>query len=189
MYSRDIYLRWIERLIAGQLDAASVFFLSHSNEIKEFAERFQSTSTELFRGLCLPGPALVHPNLRAFVSYTESRAVASWFAWPESVINQNMHTGRGVLLIKNKSTAAPLFHWSWSDELWKTKDSPFSRVAKSQKEVVLGDQQDFELRPLNKEDISLAKEYQLRLDSLLNPASDSPSSPPQKPSPPVDGTP
>lgn len=125
------WISFVLYAVLGKMREADAIMREHSLSVKTFAaylarrhrEKFPREAALLYRGVVsddIPGE-LVLPGCE-FVSFSEIRDVALWFASPGSSINEEMRKAKpnatGWVISMNPAVGvSPLFHWRWAEEL------------------------------------------------------------------------
>ena len=128
MTDLDFYLNFLLHAILGRLGEADALMTMAGDDIRAVANRLAAkhpiTTAPLYRGLLLvPGePYAAEPKI-TFLSWSEDRDVALWFACPRSAVSEPLAkvkpSARGHLieLPALQPNTRILFHHSWSDAL------------------------------------------------------------------------
>jgi hypothetical protein len=124
----DIYLNFALHAILGRLSEADALMSLAGDEIRAVADRLAAqhpiASGPLYRGMLLDPdePFAADPKL-TFLSWSEDRDVALWFACPRSVVSEPLAATnpklRGYLveLPARSQTPRVLFHYGWTRAL------------------------------------------------------------------------
>jgi hypothetical protein len=115
----DLYGNFLAHAIGGFAHVADEILDRHSDVIRQLVTLFpQPPEVPLYRGVLLDPKAMLGPGFR-YVSWTEDRDVALWFASPASYISRALHQicphYRGYLLTIDAPISRVLFHYSWVD--------------------------------------------------------------------------
>jgi hypothetical protein len=125
--SYNYYINWALYAITGRLQEADNLMKSHGTGIRSIAKHFQKTKKPrihtLYRGLLLDPEQVEEksisqdPNV-TFVSFSEDRDVACWFADPSSVmssfVKQHRPRVEGWIMEYTPKLTDILFHHSWN---------------------------------------------------------------------------
>jgi len=119
----DLYINFAIHAILGKLSAADALMSVAADEIRAVADRLASqhprTSEPLYRGMLLDPslPFAADPKL-TFVSWSEDREVARWFACPRSVVSEPLARMkpelRGYVVELPAPRSRVLFHHGWA---------------------------------------------------------------------------
>jgi hypothetical protein len=123
MTDLDLYLNFVIHAVLGKLSAADALMSMVGDQIRSAAEKIATQHpippAPLYRGMLLePGkPYVANPRLM-FLSWSEDRDVARWFACPRSAVSEPLaaHNPRLRGHLVELATAPPrlLFHHSWA---------------------------------------------------------------------------
>lgn len=118
----DLYLNFALHAILGRLGEADTIMRLADARIRSVADRLAATRQvdpkPLYRGMLLDPdvPYATDPKL-TFLSWSEDRDVALWFACPRSVVSEPLAATNPKLRGHLVELAAPrsrvLFHYSW----------------------------------------------------------------------------
>jgi hypothetical protein len=122
----NAYVNWVVPAVTGVTPAADAILAEHRAQVLEVAavlrEMLAVEARRLYRGLLLDpeqtagGILQPDPELE-FLSWTEDRDVACWFADPESAVSGNIRESRpgieGFLVEHLPDPAEILFHHTW----------------------------------------------------------------------------
>jgi hypothetical protein len=163
----NYYVNWAMKAVLGRLSEADALMREHGKPIRSMAKklvkRFGVPKRPIYRGVVLdPGEApggLLPANDYTFVSWSEDRDVACWFADRDSVISGFVRMIRpqisGWIAESWPDPKRVLFHWSWAPKfpaphgevtipLWKLSQlhpdmipAQVEWAMKSQREVIL----------------------------------------------------
>ena len=122
----DLYLNFALHAILGRLSEADALMSLAGDEIRAVADRLAAQHPippkPLHRGMLLdPGkPFAADPKL-TFLSWSEDRDVAVWFACPRSAVSEPLATSnprlRGHLVDLPAPQSRVLFHHGWTGAL------------------------------------------------------------------------
>jgi hypothetical protein len=120
----DFYLNFVLHAVLGKLGEADALMSMAGDEIRATADRlaakYRVEPRPLYRGMLLDPdvPYALDPKLR-FVSWSEDRDVARWFACPRSVVSEPLMATnaklRGYLVETSSPQSRVLFHHAWLD--------------------------------------------------------------------------
>lgn len=126
MTDLDLYLNFVLHAVLGKLSEADALMSMVGNQIRSAADRIGAhhpvPPAPLYRGVLLePGKPYV-PNTRlTFLSWSEDRDVARWFACPRSAVSEPLAASnprlRGHLIELAAAPPQLLFHYSWVPNL------------------------------------------------------------------------
>jgi hypothetical protein len=126
MTDLDLYLNFVLHAVLGKLSEADALMSMVGDQIRSAAERIAAhhplPPAPLYRGLLLePGkPYVGNPRL-TFLSWSEDRDVARWFACPRSAVSEPLAASNRRLRshLVELATTPPrlLFHHSWVPNL------------------------------------------------------------------------
>lgn len=126
MTDLDLYLNFALHAILGRLGEADALMSIAGDEIRAFADRLAAqhpiAPTPLYRGMLLdPDKTYVADPKLTFLSWSEDRDVALWFACPRSVVSEPLAATnaklRGYLVDLPGPQSRVLFHHSWADAI------------------------------------------------------------------------
>ena len=118
----DLYLNFALHAILGRLGEADVLMSVAGDKIRSVADRLATqrsiTIKPLYRGMLLdPDKTFAADPKSTFLSWSEDRDVALWFACPRSVISEPLAATnprlRGYLVELPAPTSRVLFHHEW----------------------------------------------------------------------------
>ena len=119
----DLYLNFALHAILGRLGEADALMSIAGDEIRAVADRLAAqhpiAPKPLFRGMLLDPdkPFAADPKL-TFLSWSEDRDVAVWFACPRSVVSEPLAATnpklRGYLVDLPAPQSRVLFHYGWT---------------------------------------------------------------------------
>jgi hypothetical protein len=122
----DFYLNFALHAILGRLGEADALMRLAGNQIRSVADHIRARSpidpAPIYRGMLLDPdvPFAADPEL-TFLSWSEDRDVAAWFACPRSVISEPLAatnpTFRGYLAELPAPRSRVLIHHSWTPAL------------------------------------------------------------------------
>lgn len=128
MTDLDFYLNFLLHAILGRLAEADALMSMAGDDIRTVADRLSTrhpiAPAPLYRGLLLvpDQPYAAEPKI-TFLSWSEDRNVALWFACPRSAVSEPLAkvkpNARGYLieLPAGQPSARVLFHHSWAAAL------------------------------------------------------------------------
>ena len=126
MTNLDFYLNFALHAILGRLGEADALMSMAGDEIRSVADhlstRYPIAGKPLYRGMLLdPDTTYVSDPKLTFLSWSEDRDVALWFACPRSVVSEPLAATnpnlRGYLVELPAPTARVLFHHEWANDL------------------------------------------------------------------------
>lgn len=118
----DLYLNFALHAILGRLGEADALMSIASDEIRavadRLAEQYPITPKPLYRGMLLDPDKTYAANPKlTFLSWSEDRDVALWFACPRSVVSEPLAATnprlRGYLVDLPAPQSRVLFHHGW----------------------------------------------------------------------------
>ena len=124
MTDLDLYLNFILHAVLGKLGEADALMSIAGEEIRSVADRlaakYRIEPKPLYRGMLLdPDVAYQLEPKIAFVSWSEDRDVARWFACPRSVVSEPLMAANAKLVGFIAEMPSPqsrvLFHHGWLD--------------------------------------------------------------------------
>lgn len=124
------YVTFVLYAVLGRMAEADSLMRAHGNKIRQYAEYLRRTRPvrpqRLFRGVLVDPTAVedgfIDPDSQlTFISWSEDRDVACWFADTQSIISSFVKGRRprvrGYIVIATESKAPTvLFHWSWASD-------------------------------------------------------------------------
>ena len=119
----DLYLNFALHAILGRLGEADALMSIASDEIRAVADRLAAlhpiTTQPLYRGMLLdPDKTFAADPKLTFLSWSEDRDVALWFACPRSVVSEPLAATnpklRGYLVDLTAPQSRVLFHHGWT---------------------------------------------------------------------------
>jgi hypothetical protein len=123
--AQSMYINFALNAVLGRLSDADAIFCAAASDIYfvayELSKRFPLPNSELYRGLLLdPREEFKHQYEYKFLSWSEDRDVARWFASPDSFISKEVterkpHTRGYVLTLPHTKRPTVLFHYSWAN--------------------------------------------------------------------------
>ena len=126
MTELDLYLNFVIHAVLGRLREADALMSMAGDEIRFVASRLaaqqRAEAKPLYRGMLLDPdrPYAADPKL-TFVSWSEDRDVALWFACPRSAVSEPLAATnpklRGYVAELRAPPADVLFHHAWTDTL------------------------------------------------------------------------
>ena len=126
MTDLDLYLNFVLHAVLGKLSEADALMSMVGDQIRsaaaKLAERNPIPPAPLYRGMLLePGkPYVANPRLM-FLSWSEDKDVARWFACSRSAVSEPLAASnprlRGHLVELAPSPPCVLFHHSWAASL------------------------------------------------------------------------
>lgn len=122
----DLYLNFVLHAILGRLREADAIMSIAGDRIRAVADRLTAqhpiTPKPLYRGLLLDPDKTYAPDPKlTFLSWSEDRDVAVWFACPRSAVSEPLAKAnprlRGHLVDLPAPKARVLFHHGWASAL------------------------------------------------------------------------
>lgn len=118
----DYYANFVLHAVYGRLGEADYLMRLAGDQIREVADQLEAnhpiTKRPLYRGVLLD-PTLGLGTHYPFVSWSEDREVARWFADPRSYISEPFLAyhpeARGYMLSIEAPRSRVLFHHAWAD--------------------------------------------------------------------------
>jgi hypothetical protein len=115
---RDVYINFALNAILGRLADADAIMSAFGESVRRAAGDFLLPRwTPLYRGMMLDPETPLRPWPIRFISWSEDRDVARWFASPRSSISGPLAESnprlRGYLLSLSAPRARVLFHHAW----------------------------------------------------------------------------
>lgn len=135
MTDLDIYANFVLHAIYGRMGEADTIMQRAGDSVRHVADQLRAEHPiepkALYRGMLLDPDAQLRVDPRyTFLSWSEDRDVARWFAWPNSVISQPLAASnaklRGYVLTLEQPRSRVLFHYSWIRRAFRM---PFERLA------------------------------------------------------------
>jgi len=115
----SLYLNFVLHAVLGRLADADWIMCEHGDAVRRMAAallaRYPFAAKPLHRGLAFDGA--FDPAGRYFTSWSESADVATWFADPRSVMNEELRKAHPTATGYTLTVGAPervLFHHSWA---------------------------------------------------------------------------
>ena len=118
----DLYLNFVLHAILGRLGEADALMRIAGDEIRAIADRLAAQHPNepkrLYRGMLLdPDKTFAADPKSTFLSWSEDRDVARWFACPRSVVSEPLAATNprmcGYLVELPAPTSRVLFHHEW----------------------------------------------------------------------------
>ncbi len=122
----DLYLNFVLHAILGRLGEADALMSLAGDEIRAIADHLTAehpfTPAPLYRGMLLdPDRSFAADPKLTFISWSEDRDVALWFACPRSVVSEPLAATnpklRGYLVELPAPQSRVLFHHGWTKAL------------------------------------------------------------------------
>ena len=126
MTSLDLYLNFALHAILGRLGEADTLMRMAGDSIRSVADylatQYPIAKTPLYRGMLLdPDTTYVSDPKLTFLSWSEDRDVALWFACSRSAVSEPLAATnpklRGYLVELPAPTSRVLFHHEWANDL------------------------------------------------------------------------
>lgn len=119
----NIYITFVLYAIYGKTGTADALMREHGDAVRRAADQLRQRlpfeRKSIYRGMLLDptAPLVMDPRL-TFVSWSEDRDVARWFASRDSVISEPLAASnsklRGFVLTRDRAPENVLFHYSWA---------------------------------------------------------------------------
>jgi hypothetical protein len=155
----NAYINFVLYIISGHVDSANALMRDYRQDILRTAARLQKLRPvaikQIYHGYLMQGHPddIVHNS--EFVSFTENKNIACWFADPHSAVNLSKRSpyAKGWVVTHTPKPEDILFHWSWGLRFpWENKElglaafarrhpvfatEDFNKIFKNLKEVTL----------------------------------------------------
>lgn len=132
----NVWINFSLYAILGKLAEADDLLERHGAAVHRVADYLAKempiAPSPLYRGMLVDGPVAADPRYK-FLSWSDDRDVACWFASPGTVISgyvlEHRPSVRGVVLELPSSAAKVLFHHSWTSAWEGGGAAAFARLA------------------------------------------------------------